>query len=191
MDDSRIHLAQSADLFRLREDLIDFIWGEAGFPVNALPATVTTNVASPLPGGDTAARVDRLDIVIEGGFASIAYFLWPTAPVGKLAIFHQGHSDILGGGGGDSTVAFFLERGWAVVALTMDAQGAIVATEGSTATRIPAVVSSLVDPTGAGDSFSAGFLAEWVLSGDAVKAASAGVHLAAKAVAQIGARAPQ
>jgi sugar/nucleoside kinase (ribokinase family) len=83
-----------------------------------------------------------------------------------------------------------LNTRFAVVALTMDAQGAIVATEGSTATRIPAVVSSLVDPTGAGDSFSAGFLAEWVVSGDAVTATTAGAHLAARAVAQIGARAP-
>lgn len=87
-------------------------------------------------------------------------------------------------------VAEALAERFAVVALTMDAQGALVATSGSATTRIPAVVSQLVDPTGAGDSFSAGFLAEWVRSADVVAAASAGAQLAARAVAQIGARAP-
>ena len=87
-------------------------------------------------------------------------------------------------------VAEALAERFAVVALTMDAQGALVATSGSATTRIPAVMSQLVDPTGAGDSFSAGFLAEWVRSADVVAAASAGAQLAARAVAQIGARAP-
>ncbi|MGV8969774.1 MAG: PfkB family carbohydrate kinase [Microbacteriaceae bacterium] len=72
----------------------------------------------------------------------------------------------------------------------MDAQGAVVAEPGLPAMQIPAVPARLVDPTGAGDSFSAGFLAEWVDSWDAIAAAAAGSRLAAQAVAQIGARRP-
>jgi sugar/nucleoside kinase (ribokinase family) len=87
-------------------------------------------------------------------------------------------------------VATALEKRFGIVALTMDAQGAVIAAPGIPTTQIPAIAASLVDPTGAGDSFSAGFLAEWVVSGDAVAAATAGSQLAARAVAHIGARAP-
>jgi sugar/nucleoside kinase (ribokinase family) len=87
-------------------------------------------------------------------------------------------------------VATALEKRFGIVALTMDAHGAVIAAPGLPTTQIPAVAANLVDPTGAGDSFSAGFLAEWVTSGDAVAAATAGAQLAARAVATIGARAP-
>lgn len=123
VDDSKIHLAQTADIYRLREDLIDFVWGDRGFPTNSLPAKITQNDASPLAGGATAARVDSLEIAMDGGFTSKAYLLWPSSPKGKLVVFHQGHSDYLSAFGGDATVSFFLERGWTVLALTMPMYG--------------------------------------------------------------------
>jgi sugar/nucleoside kinase (ribokinase family) len=46
----------------------------------------------------------------------------------------------------------------------------------------------VVDPTGAGDAFCAGFLASWVVDGDRVAAARAGAALAAQAVRVIGGR---
>lgn len=77
---------------------------------------------------------------------------------------------------------------FATVALTLADEGVLVVDAGGEPVRVPAVQTTLLDPTGAGDSFSAGFLAEWVESGDVVAAARAGVEVAARAVASIGAR---
>lgn len=81
-----------------------------------------------------------------------------------------------------------LSARFGVVALTLGEDGCLVTAPGVEPTLIEAVPATLVDPTGAGDSFSAGFLAEWVASGDPVAAARAGVAVAARAVAVIGAR---
>lgn len=86
-------------------------------------------------------------------------------------------------------VAALAER-FPVVAVTMDTRGVIVAAPGVPPTVVPAVRAELVDPTGAGDSFSAGFLHEWLATGDAVAAASAGARIAARAVSSMGARPP-
>jgi sugar/nucleoside kinase (ribokinase family) len=87
-----------------------------------------------------------------------------------------------------SEVADALGRRFPLVALTMGNAGVIVAERGKPQVKVDAVRTQRVDPTGAGDAFSAGFLAEWVQSGDAVAAASAGVVVAAEAVTAVGAR---
>ena len=56
--------------------------------------------------------------------------------------------------------------------------------------RVPAVTTNVVDTTGAGDSFAAGFIPMWLETRDLEKALSAGTSLAAKCVATVGARPP-
>ena len=73
------------------------------------------------------------------------------------------------------------------VVLTLGMDGVLVALDGGSFT-VPAVATQVVDPTGAGDAFCAGYLAEWVSSADARAAASRGTEVAAKAVARVGAR---
>lgn len=73
------------------------------------------------------------------------------------------------------------------VVLTMETDGVVIAHDGTILT-VAAVSSPVVDPTGAGDSFCAGFLDEWIRSGDLARSASAGAKLAAKAVTTIGGR---
>lgn len=85
-------------------------------------------------------------------------------------------------------VAVALAERFPTVALTLADEGVLVVEAGAEPVRVPAVETNLVDPTGAGDSFSAGFLAEWVESGNAVAAARAGAGVSARAVATIGAR---
>lgn len=85
-------------------------------------------------------------------------------------------------------IAAALADRFETVALTLGEDGCIVAGAGLPPTLVEAVPATLIDPTGAGDSFSAGFLAEWGSSRDPVAAARAGSRLAARAVANIGAR---
>ncbi len=88
-------------------------------------------------------------------------------------------------------IAAALGARFPLVALTLGAEGMIVAQQASEPVRIPVVESTIVDPTGAGDSFVAGFLASWTADGDAVAAARAGATVAAGAVTQVGGRPAQ
>ncbi|MDA2962188.1 MAG: carbohydrate kinase family protein [Actinomycetota bacterium] len=56
--------------------------------------------------------------------------------------------------------------------------------------RVPAVTTNVVDTTGAGDSFAAGFIPMWLQTHELEAALSAGTSLAAKCVATVGARPP-
>ena len=56
--------------------------------------------------------------------------------------------------------------------------------------KVPAVTTNVVDTTGAGDSFAAGFIPKWLETSDLEQALSAGTALAAKCVATVGARPP-
>jgi sugar/nucleoside kinase (ribokinase family) len=85
-------------------------------------------------------------------------------------------------------VAEALGERFPVVALTLGGDGVLVAERGHELVAVPAQSCTVVDPTGAGDAFAAGFLASWVLHGDATRAASAGVEVAARAVGFFGGR---
>ena len=56
--------------------------------------------------------------------------------------------------------------------------------------KVSAVTTNVVDTTGAGDSFAAGFIPKWLETNDLEAALSAGTALAAKCVATVGARPP-
>jgi sugar/nucleoside kinase (ribokinase family) len=77
------------------------------------------------------------------------------------------------------------------VVLKRGARGAVVFRRDQPPFRVPAPrVAQFVDPTGAGDAFAAGYLAEWMRTGDAEAAVGAAVLLAARAVMLIGGRPP-
>ncbi len=79
-----------------------------------------------------------------------------------------GHSDIR------RLAAWLSDHGSpAVLVIKRGAAGVDVHVEG-TVTRVPSVVSTLVDPTGAGDAFCGGFLAGLRATGDPVEAAVRG-----------------
>ena len=73
------------------------------------------------------------------------------------------------------------------VVVKLGRDGAIVRT-GSITERVDAQDADIVDPTGAGDAFAAGFLAAWAADGDAIAATRAAVDVGARAVASKGGR---
>jgi sugar/nucleoside kinase (ribokinase family) len=87
-------------------------------------------------------------------------------------------------------IAARLARKFPVVVLTLGTQGVLVASKGQETVFVAATPASTTDPTGAGDAFCAGFLLEWISSGDRRAAAEAGSRLAAQAVEVVGGRPP-
>jgi sugar/nucleoside kinase (ribokinase family) len=87
-----------------------------------------------------------------------------------------------------------------LVALTLAETGALVSRRGARPVHAAAIDTSILDSTGAGDAFAAGFLASWAaalagaesgagsVDADVAVAAEAGVRLAARAVSVIGGR---
>ena len=84
-------------------------------------------------------------------------------------------------------IAERLAKKFPVVALTLGSAGVVVAGSGETV-ELDVVPVPIVDPTGAGDAFCAGFLDEWIRSRDRLAAARAGAALAGQAVTIVGGR---
>jgi sugar/nucleoside kinase (ribokinase family) len=74
------------------------------------------------------------------------------------------------------------------VVLKLGAAGALRVDRTGTVERVPAEVTEIVDTTGAGDAFDAGFLAARLSGSSPIEALAAGGRLAARAVSKVGAR---
>lgn len=74
------------------------------------------------------------------------------------------------------------------VVIKRGSQGAIGRAQGSILVETPATSTSVVDTTGAGDSFAAGFIAQYALHKNMQLALAAGAAVAAHCVAIVGAR---
>jgi len=87
----------------------------------------------------------------------------------------------------DDALSKLLELCPAVV-IKRGSAGAVAQVRGGARIDIDAVKITVADTTGAGDSFAAGFIATKISGGDLSTSVTAGVTLAAKCVANIGAR---
>ena len=76
-----------------------------------------------------------------------------------------------------------------LVVIKLGSRGAM-AIHGDIFAKVSAVTTNVVDTTGAGDSFAAGFIPKWLETNDLEASLSAGTALAAKCVATVGARPP-
>ena len=76
-----------------------------------------------------------------------------------------------------------------LVVIKLGSRGAM-AIHGDIFAKVSAVTTNVVDTTGAGDSFAAGFIPKWLETNDLQASLSAGTALAAKCVATVGARPP-
>jgi sugar/nucleoside kinase (ribokinase family) len=75
-----------------------------------------------------------------------------------------------------------------VVVIKRGSAGAIAKVRGFDSISVPAIAKSIVDTTGAGDSFAAGFIASFSKNRDLTAALQAGAELAADCVAIVGGR---
>lgn len=106
-----------------------------------------------------------------------------------LGGFASGGEGGAGGAGGGAVdgAATRLARGHDVVAVKVGDRGAVIASGGALHRRTVSP-GPVLDPTGAGDAFDAGFLAAWLAGANPAEAADAGNALARRAIGIIGAR---
>lgn len=81
-----------------------------------------------------------------------------------------------------------LARRHGVAAVTLGHDGVQVAARDGESAHVPARLVSAIDPTGAGDAFTAGMLAALLRGADPIVAAAEGAALAAQAVTVVGGR---
>jgi sugar/nucleoside kinase (ribokinase family) len=127
------------------------------------------------------ASVAGLREVGRGSFlewTSGAQLVFPNLDEGRL----------LTGCGEPDAIATVLCETYPVVALKLGAAGALVASADGRRLPVAARPADVVDSTGAGDAFCAGFLASWVRGGDLGECALSAVEAAAKAASLVGAR---
>lgn len=139
---------------------------EAGVPVSVNPASI---------GYLSDFGVDAFSEAIEG-----TTLLFPNLAEARL----------LSGEHDPRSAVRALGRRFPVVAMTLGSEGVLVVGDGADPVTVPAPAARMVDPTGAGDAFTAGFLVAWVTGADAVSATRSGVLVAARAVMLIGGRPP-
>jgi sugar/nucleoside kinase (ribokinase family) len=128
----------------------------------------------------SAAFLARTGAAAFRAWARGARLVFPNLDEGRL----------LTGEDEPAAVADALVADHPVVALKLGAGGVLVAARDGTRLRLPSVPAEVVDPTGAGDAFCAGFLAAWADGRPLDGCARAALATAARAVASVGARPP-
>jgi sugar/nucleoside kinase (ribokinase family) len=146
-------------------------------------------------GGEVAGRLLRsardlgattsLDILAPGDPDMLA---WVADALPHADYLLPNDEQVLGFTGAASLeegARLLLERGVGCVAVTQGAKGALVVTEGEVV-EVPAFEVDVVDTTGCGDAFSAGFLRGISLGGDLRAAAMLGCATAAQVAQGLG-----
>jgi len=153
----------------------------------------TREDAAPVTTLITRARAAGLQVSVDPGSAGflldygVERFL--TAIEGAtILVPNLDEGRVLTGLSEPAEVAVALAARVDRIAVTLDRAGAMVVSAAGPPVAVPAVAASMVDPTGAGDAFTAGFLHELLASDNAEAAARAGTRLAATAVSSLGAR---
>lgn len=75
-----------------------------------------------------------------------------------------------------------------LVVIKRGSKGALAHARGGTLVQIPAVEATVINTTGAGDAFAAGFIQIWADGGELIAALNNGANLASQCVALIGSR---
>jgi len=130
VDDRKITITRPADVAIKRQQLVRFIWGEAGFPAEKLPSEILIDVNSPIPDLNYLERAETLIIKMDEGIDASACHFIPIEKNNRLVVVHQGHICALNDGpdSGNSNVGLartvdrLLSEGFAVLGLCMPRQ---------------------------------------------------------------------
>jgi sugar/nucleoside kinase (ribokinase family) len=107
----------------------------------------------------------------------------------SLLFVNEAESQVLTGRDDAEQAARVLTAWYPQVVVTMAGDGALFYANGRPPVQVPAPpVDRIIDGTGAGDAFCAGFLAAWLDKKPPVEALSSGCRLAAHAMGLVGAR---
>jgi sugar/nucleoside kinase (ribokinase family) len=137
---------------------------EAGLPIYFDPASVGGMMEVPLD--EVKSWIRLMDVILLNEEEAI-YLTGETDPEKALeSLLHDCETVII-------------KRG---------SQGAIGKTRGSILVSVPAISTEVVDTTGAGDSFAAGFIAHYTTTKNMQHGLEAGAAVAARCVAIVGAR---
>jgi hypothetical protein len=117
-----IQLRNEGDILLKRNKLIEFLWGQEGFPDTLLPDRVEKNVIDETFGDlKNLKQIDAIHISMEWGVNSIAYHFIPVAGNGELFIYHHGHGE--GFSSGIATIEALLNAGYSVIGMSMPLVG--------------------------------------------------------------------
>jgi sugar/nucleoside kinase (ribokinase family) len=173
-------------------------YAAADAPWDAIAAATHLHLGAPeFMGGEQAAQI--LSFAREHGVTTSADILAPgdqaaaildwIAPVfAHLDYLLPNDEQVLGLTGADDLVAgcrVLCDRGVGCVAATCGAEGAVVVDAGGEQ-AVPAFAVDVVDTTGCGDAFSAGFLRGLALARDRAAAATLGCACAALVATGLG-----
>ncbi len=95
---------------------------------------------------------------------------------------------LLSGENNPAAIAAFLVEWYGEVVLKLGPEGALWARRNQPSITVPALPCHVVDSTGAGDAFCAGFLGQWLQGSSSDQALLKGACLGAKVSGQVGAR---
>lgn len=91
IDDRKITVVTPAEAATKRAELIQFIWGDEGFPFGKLPSDVQLDIETPISNLPDLERVEILTIEMEGGIEGASSFFIPKHKNNRLIVIHQGH----------------------------------------------------------------------------------------------------
>jgi sugar/nucleoside kinase (ribokinase family) len=144
-------------------------YGADDAPLDDVAAADALHLGAPeFMGGEAAARIlahagangtHTSADVLAGGDPGLLEWIGPALP--HVDVFLPNDEQVLGFTGADSLEAgcrALIERGVGMVAATCGAEGALLVEGGRDAIRVPAFAVDVVDTTGCGDAFSAGFV---------------------------------
>lgn len=114
-------------------------------------------------------------------------FLEETAPAG-LIIPNLDEALLLSGAATAERAAEVLSEAYGTAVVKMGADGALAAVDGSVVATAAGLTAEVVDSTGAGDAFAAGFLTAALRGAGEAAALEAGCRAGAECVAQVGGR---
>jgi sugar/nucleoside kinase (ribokinase family) len=136
----------------------------AGLPIYFDPASVGGMMEVPLV--EVKSWIQMMDVILLNEEEAI-YLTGETNPEKALEILLEDCETVV------------IKRG---------SQGAIGKSRGSILVTVPAISTEVVDTTGAGDSFAAGFIAQHASTKNMQQSLEAGAKVAARCVAIVGAR---